>query len=141
MRVVNLAEGVERFLFRAASSSRWLSSHPLGWHHTSKSMQYFVRTSGVIDGPFSVDEINNRIAAGSLGQDSFASGSLGETNEQMSKTRDIDWIYLAEIPGVIGLPYPMHPRAGKEPNTFLIGCLFLGICFLGMLVFALCIFE
>lgn len=104
------------------------------------AMQYFVRSNGKIDGPLSIDEINSRIAAKSLGPDTFASAALGETTGEIAKAPEKDWLFLAEIPGVIGLPPPAQPRSAKEPNTCLIGCVCLAICFIGALIFALMYF-
>jgi len=100
-------------------------------------MEYFIRSNGEIGGPFSVDEINARIAAKSLGADAFATAALGETKDKIAKAPEGDWLYLAEIPGVTGLPLPAQPRLANEPNTWPIGCMVVAICFLAALIFAL----
>ena len=99
-------------------------------------MRYFVRSNREIDGPLSIDEINSRIAAKAFGAEALATADLGETKDKIARAPERDWIFLAELPGVIGLPRPAHPRTAKEPNTCLIGCILLAVCFIGVLIVA-----
>src|SRR5688500_15968193 len=55
-------------------------------------MRYFVRSNERIDGPFSIDEINARIAAKALGTDSLARSALGETMDEVVKAPKSDWL-------------------------------------------------
>ena len=84
-------------------------------------MKYYLRSDRNISGPFTVDEINLKIQTGALSSDSLATSDLGETIERLAKQPKSDWLFLAEVQGVRGLPPPAPSRSGREPNTWLIG--------------------
>jgi hypothetical protein len=100
-------------------------------------MQYFVRSNGEIAGPFSLDEINARIAAKALGAEVFATGALGATRDEIAKAPEVDWVYLAEIPDITGLSQPARLRSTDARNTCLIGCMLLAVCFVLVFIVAL----
>jgi hypothetical protein len=102
-------------------------------------MQYYVGSNGKIDGPLSIGEINTRIAAKSLAAGTLANCRL-ETKEDIAKAPERDWLFLAEIPGVTGLPRPARDRGANEPNTWFIGCMFFAICFVLVVIVALVLF-
>ena len=84
-------------------------------------MKFYVRSDGNIVGPFTVDEINLKIEAGALSSESLATADLGETIERLAKQPKSDWLSLADVPGVQGLPRRAPSRSAREPNTWLIG--------------------
>ena len=82
-------------------------------------MKYYLRKSGVTDaeGPFTLEEINAAIASGTLTMPCSATSGIGETFEQIKRAPEHDWVCLAEVPGVAGLPMPDKTRNRKNGPT------------------------
>ena len=102
-------------------------------------MNYFLKepkTSEIL-GPFAVEEINAKLADGTLDSTWVASADLGETIEQMQRARASDWIRLWRLNGINGVKPPDVPidperlRLGKTLRTILrVGCAILFIPYL-----------
>ena|SRR5688572_26438625 len=75
-------------------------------------MRYYVQRHGRIEGPLTVDEINSRIAAGLVDSEWVATSDLGDNLDRVVKSREHDWVSVAEIPGIIGLA-----KAGARHNN------------------------
>jgi hypothetical protein len=62
-------------------------------------MHYYVRENyeAKVEGPFSVDELKEKLHSGEVNPEYFASGDYGESLEQLQVWRSRDWFRLAEI--------------------------------------------
>jgi len=78
-------------------------------------MKYFLQRHGRVEGPFTVDEINSRIAAGVVDSHWRATADLGESLERIGKSSERDWFPVGEIPCVAGLP--KEREAPKETSS------------------------
>ena len=65
-------------------------------------MRYYVKRleAGEIEGPFSVEELNHRVAKGSLRGKDIASSDVSDGIKQLAKVRPNDWFQVANIPGI-----------------------------------------
>jgi hypothetical protein len=79
-------------------------------------VKYYLKKSqfDVVEGPFSVEEINAAIASGDVTKESLATSDIGETKEQVRSAPGQDWIHVAEVPGVVGLPMPDQARPRRK---------------------------
>ena len=67
-------------------------------------MKYYIKnqTTKQVDGPYSVEEINTKIAVGSIARDQgwFATSDIGETIENVRVSPPGDWRPLSSVSGV-----------------------------------------
>lgn len=80
------------------------------------------KSSG-IEGPFSIELLNQMIASAEIGSDLLATSDLGESLAQIKKQRSRDWVALGNIPGIMGIPMVEKehaPRLSTEAKAALI---------------------
>jgi hypothetical protein len=75
----------------------------------NQSVRYYLQRHGRVEGPFTVDEINSRIAAGLVDSHWRATADLGESLERIGRTSERDWFPVGEIPHVAGRPKEQAP--------------------------------
>jgi len=80
-------------------------------------MRYYLRKNeqAGIEGPFSVEELADRLNVGTLPLESLASCELGEKIERLEKFRRCDWFHLSEIPHLRGHYPPTSPKLSVTP--------------------------
>jgi hypothetical protein len=66
-------------------------------------------------GPYTIDEINARIAEGVLSENWDATSDIGQRRGHVERSADDDWCALHEIDGVCNLP----PRLDERRETML----------------------
>ena len=85
-------------------------------------MHYYVRqdSSASLEGPFSVEEINERIQAGKITQDYLATSDLGDSTKVLAQGRKCDWFSIRRIPNTSLheqlLPYKKPSDTPKSPQ-------------------------
>ncbi len=83
-------------------------------------MHYYVRKdpSAALEGPVSVEEINEQIQTGKITQDFLASSDLGDSTEVLVQGRKCDWFSIRRIPNTPfheqELPYEKPSDAPKS---------------------------
>jgi hypothetical protein len=94
-------------------------------------MRYYVRENceAQVRGPFSVDELKEKLQSGELNSEYFASGDYGEGLEQLQFWRSCDWFRLAEtgdLQDVLPVPENLTYRPKPKEESLLSvlgGCL------------------
>ena len=82
-------------------------------------MRYYVREDyeAQVKGPFSVDELKEKLQSGEMSSEYFASGDYGEGLEQLQIWRSRDWFRLAEIGDLQDvLPVPEDINYNPKPK-------------------------
>ena len=82
-------------------------------------MKYYVKRVDTLDlqGPFTLEELNRRVASGELDSRWLATADGGETLEELRKAPEEDWSWLAEIQGVNGVAMPAEPRPKENDRV------------------------
>lgn len=86
-------------------------------------MKYYARKEDgpPISGPFTVDEIKAKLAAGEMGRDWVVTGDLGESHEQLLRTPPRDWTPLDSICSPEDFPAvtlsAASPTSTSEPRS------------------------
>lgn len=69
-------------------------------------MKYYIkkRQWAEVEGPFEVAQLNERIAAGLVTRRWMVTSDIGEPRERVILTPKSDWMPIADVQGIIGLP-------------------------------------
>jgi len=80
-------------------------------------MQYYIRQDKDADirGPFTVDELAERLNIGTIPDNSLASSNIGDPIDRLRDYRECDWFPLSQIPELQHLLPPSQP--GSEARA------------------------
>jgi len=78
-------------------------------------MTFYVKQSeqAQIEGPFTVEHINQLLLRGALDLNATGLADLGQSREEIANARKSDWLNLVHIPGVTG-HFPDHIKKRND---------------------------